>query len=113
MLLIDDETSSDDEPRELPIPVDVALSPPPVTDRPAEPSLATKVQYFEFHDEKSHKFWEISVQGSRHTVRLGRIGTKGQSQSKTFADQPAAERDAQRLIHEKTGTGYAETKAGA
>ena len=45
--------------------------------------------YLEFHDEKSAKFWQIEVQGAKHIVRWGKIGTKGQSKEKEFAEQVA------------------------
>jgi predicted DNA-binding WGR domain protein len=65
-------------------------------------------RYFEYGDSKSSKFWEISLDGPQHTVRFGRIGTKGQSQSKMFSDAASAEHDASRLIREKTRKGYRE-----
>ena len=60
-------------------------------------------------DRLSNKFWEISVDGCEATVRYGRIGTAGTSKVKTFADAEAAQRDADKLIAEKTGKGYVET----
>jgi len=36
-------------------------------------------RYFELVDEKSSKFWEISVLGEKLTVRYGKIGTDGQT----------------------------------
>jgi predicted DNA-binding WGR domain protein len=75
------------------------------------PSLGTPggVRHFEFIGASSSKFWEISVSGNSFTVRFGRIGTAGQSQSKTFADEGKAKREAERLIAEKTKKGYTET----
>ena len=63
---------------------------------------------FEFRDGSSSKFWEIAVSGREHTVRFGRIGGDGQSQTKTFATDAEAQRDANRLIAEKTRKGYRE-----
>ena len=63
---------------------------------------------FEYRDEKSSKFWEISVAGNSFTVRYGKIGADGQSQSKEFADAATAEKQAQKLIAEKMGKGYQE-----
>ncbi len=67
------------------------------------------VRHFEFVEGKSSKFWEISVDGCEVTVRYGRIGAAGTTKVKTFADTEAAQRDADKLIAEKTGKGYAET----
>jgi predicted DNA-binding WGR domain protein len=41
-------------------------------------------------------------------VRFGRIGTAGQSQTKSFADEASAEREAEKLIGEKLKKGYKE-----
>lgn len=66
---------------------------------------------FEYRDEKSSKFWEISVAGIGFTVCYGKIGTDGQSQPKEFADAATAEKQAQKLIAEKIGKGYQEVIA--
>lgn len=63
---------------------------------------------FEYKDEKSSKFWEISVADKGFTVRYGKIGTDGQTQIKEFADAATAEKQAQKLIAEKVGKGYLE-----
>lgn len=67
---------------------------------------------FEFKDGTSNKFWAISVSGDSHTVRFGKIGTKGQEKTKSFASPEQARADADKLIAEKTGKGYKETTAG-
>jgi predicted DNA-binding WGR domain protein len=64
---------------------------------------------FEFKEGNSSKFWEIAVSGDEHTVRFGRIGSNGQSQTKSFPTAAAASKDAARLIAEKTRKGYRET----
>jgi predicted DNA-binding WGR domain protein len=63
---------------------------------------------FEFQEGNSNKFWEIIVNGCEHTVRYGRIGSSGQSQTKSFPSEADTERDANRLIAEKTRKGYRE-----
>ncbi len=67
---------------------------------------------FEFVEGTSSKFWAVAVSGDTHTVRYGKIGTAGQSKTKTFADAAAALHDAGKLVAEKTGKGYVETTAG-
>ncbi len=42
------------------------------------------------------------------TVRYGKIGTNGQTQTKTFADAAAVQKHAEKLISEKTDKGYVE-----
>jgi predicted DNA-binding WGR domain protein len=54
------------------------------------------------------KFWEIRVEGKSHTVRFGKTGTDGQTRTKSFADAAAAQKDADKLIAEKTKKGYEE-----
>lgn len=68
----------------------------------------TGTRRFEYVDEKSSKFWEIRVIGASLTVCYGKIGTEGQTQSKEFADVGSAEKQAKKLIAEKTGKGYRE-----
>ena len=63
-------------------------------------------EYIEYHDEKSHKFWEITVTGSAHTVRYGKVDAKGVSQTKEFASEAEALKSAQKLIASKKKKGY-------
>ena len=71
-------------------------------------SSASATRRFELAQGKSAKFWEISTNGNDVTVRFGRLGTSGQTQTKTFADSAAAQKHADKLIAEKTGKGYTE-----
>lgn len=68
---------------------------------------------FEFAEGNSNKFWEIEQDGSDLNIRWGRIGTQGQSQTKSFADAAKAAAALDKLVTEKTGKGYAETAGGA
>ena len=68
---------------------------------------------FQFSDAKSHKFWNIDVQGSSFTVTFGRIGTAGQTQTKSFATPATAQVAADKLIAEKTKKGYVEVAPSA
>ena len=51
----------------------------------------------EYKDEKSAKFWEIETNGTSHTVRYGKIGTKGTSKTKDFESEEKALKDAEKL----------------
>jgi DNA ligase-1 len=73
----------------------------------ASSTKATR-RYFEFEEGTSSKFWEIKISGNEVTTRYGRIGANGQTTVKTFADNAAAERFADKLIEEKTDKGYQE-----
>jgi predicted DNA-binding WGR domain protein len=65
-------------------------------------------RYFEFIGGSSAKFWEVTTTNSSLTVRFGRIGTTGQSQTTPMAGLDAAQRQAERLIRQKLAKGYAE-----
>jgi predicted DNA-binding WGR domain protein len=65
-------------------------------------------RYFEFVGGSSAKFWAISVSNNRVTVRFGRIGTAGQTQTKELSDAASAVWHAEKLIAAKTAKGYAE-----
>ena len=71
-------------------------------------SVATKPHYFEFVEGTSSKFWEVSQAGKTITTRWGRIGSTGQSKTKSFADEQAAVNAMAALIEEKTDEGYVE-----
>ncbi len=66
----------------------------------------------EYTDEKSNKFWEIEVSGNSHTVRFGKAGTEGQSKTKEFPSEEAAQKDADKQIGGKLKKGYLEKKTG-
>ncbi len=83
-------------------------SPKIVAATPSGQTVGSTIRYFEFHDEKSAKFWEISANDMDVTVRYGRIGTQGQTQVKSFPDAAGAQKHATKLIEEKTGKGYTE-----
>ena len=72
-------------------------SPPPEGER-----------YFELVDDKSNKFWAISLDGVSYTARYGRIGSNGQSKTKEAASEAAAQAAVDKLIAQKTGKGYLE-----
>ena len=75
-------------------------------------SEENEVCYLEVRSDRSAKFWEITRSGSSHTVRFGRIETKGQSRTKVFDDAEAAKRDLGRLVREKIAKGYVRTEPG-
>jgi DNA ligase-1 len=72
---------------------------------PATETIAMP-RHFEFIEGNSSKFWEVSLSGNDVTVRFGKIGTQGQTQTKTFDDAAAAQKHADKLIGEKTKKGY-------
>lgn len=68
---------------------------------------------FEMVEGTSSKFWEVATEGKNVVVRFGRIGTDGQTKSKAYASPDAATKEAEKLVKEKTGKGYAEVGRGA
>ena len=64
---------------------------------------------FQYSDAKSHKFWTIDVSGNSFTVTFGKIGSAGQTQTKSFPTADKARAEADKLIAEKTKKGYIET----
>jgi predicted DNA-binding WGR domain protein len=82
---------------------------PPTTDAMPAPSPGGgQTRRFEFIEGNSSKFWEVTLSDTSFTVRFGRIGALGQSQSKSFADPTQARREAEKLIAEKMKKGYVE-----
>ena len=82
-----------------------AALPPPL---PAAGASGSETRTFEFVGGSSRKFWEVTLVGATLTVRFGRIGTIGQSQSKTLADSEKARDELGKLIAEKIKKGYTE-----
>ena len=53
---------------------------------------------FVLTDSKSNKFWNIDLQGARFTVTFGKVGTKGQTQTKDFPDAAKAQKAHDKLV---------------
>jgi predicted DNA-binding WGR domain protein len=68
---------------------------------------------FELVEGTANKFWEVALEGADVTVRFGRIGTNGQTRTKTHASDDAARKDHDKLVREKTAGGYSETGVAA
>ena len=64
---------------------------------------------FKFADDESYKFWKIELSGTSYTVTYGRIGTKGQTSTKSFPTPEKAKSAYEKIIAEKLGKGYIET----
>ncbi|MCA9616144.1 MAG: WGR domain-containing protein, partial [Myxococcales bacterium] len=65
---------------------------------------------FELVDGSASKFWEIAQEGETYTVRYGRLGTSGKTQTKDLGDVVKAAEAVAKLIAEKTKKGYAEVE---
>ncbi|MCP5144971.1 MAG: DUF4011 domain-containing protein [Gammaproteobacteria bacterium] len=71
-----------------------------------EPQIASDLTEYRFVAGASNKFWRVGVQGTEVIVEFGRVGTRGQRVVKSFADEPRARREAEKLTLEKTRKGY-------
>jgi uncharacterized protein (TIGR02996 family) len=67
---------------------------------------------FVLTDGKSNKFWNIDLRSASFTVSFGKVGTRGQTQTKDFPDEGKARKAHDKLVAEKLGKGYVETTAG-
>jgi predicted DNA-binding WGR domain protein len=68
---------------------------------------------FELIEGTASKFWEIEQADAELNIRWGRIGTAGQSQTKSFADAGKAAAALTKLAAEKSGKGYSEMGVAA
>lgn len=70
--------------------------------------MSDSPRMFEMKEGSSDKFWEITLDGTSHTVRFGRVGTDGQTKTKDYGTDAAAKAAYDKLVKEKTGKGYKE-----
>ncbi len=70
------------------------------------------MRYLTNTGEGSSKFWEGRVDGASLVVRYGKIGTDGQRKTKTLGSEAEAEAELAKLVREKLGKGYVESKSG-
>ncbi len=75
---------------------------------PVTTAVTTNARRFAFSEGNATKFWELAVKGTEVTVRYGRIGAQGQTQTQSFADDAAAAKHGKRLVEEKVAKGYRE-----
>src|SRR4051812_24482749 len=70
--------------------------------------------YLELSEDngKSHKFYEVTVDGAKLTIRFGRIGDNGQTQVKDFPSEDKARAEATKKLAEKAKKGYAAAVLG-
>ena len=70
------------------------------------PTKSPKVFYLELSDDYSDKFWEAAIDGKVLILRWGKIGTTGQSKTKTFDSLDEAASNAEKLKQAKINKGY-------
>ncbi len=74
--------------------------------------MSIETSYLELSIGASHKFYEITVNAMRVTLRYGRIGTEGRREEIAFDSQDQAQSFAQRKIEEKLRKGYQHAQPG-
>ena len=62
--------------------------------------------HYEFQRGASHKFWDIVLSKDSFTTTYGKVGSNGQSSSKSFATPAEAKKAHDKLIAAKTKKGY-------
>lgn len=67
---------------------------------------------FEFHDNKSSKFWDIEINGTKVSTRYGKVGSTGQTTEKKFDTAEKAQTHFDKMIGQKTSKGYDEVTDG-
>ncbi len=87
---------------------DVKFAPAKSTPKPKakQQASAEGTRRYECVEGSSKKFWKVSVSGCDVTVVYGRLGTDGQSKTKSYASAQEARREADNLVAEKTAKGY-------
>ncbi len=68
---------------------------------------------FEYKDSRSYKFWEIEITETDYTVRYGKVGAAGVSQTKAYPSAAKVIAEADKKIREKTSKGYTEVASAA
>ncbi len=86
-----------------------APAPAPIVRTPLRAAGSRRA--FVFSEGSSGKFWNIELMGKSFTVTYGKLGTKGQTQVKEFADDAKALKEHDKLVAEKVGKGYKEQAA--
>ena len=64
-----------------------------------------------YQDEKSDKFWTITLDGSTVSVHFGRVGTAGQRKEFSFDDETAAQQAFEKRLAEKLKEGYRDAES--
>lgn len=70
------------------------------------PAAKGAARRFELVGGGSSKFWEITLAGDSLTTRFGRIGTDGQTSTKSFGSAESCKKEHDKLVAEKTKKGY-------
>ncbi len=113
------KAARDDEDEATPAPKAAGKKKAPAAAEPAPApapapasSAPSGARRYELVEGTSAKFWQIELQGASFTTTYGKLGTAGQSTTKSFADEAAAKKEHDKLVAEKTKKGYALVSGG-
>jgi predicted DNA-binding WGR domain protein len=74
--------------------------------------MAAEVSYLELSQGSAHKFYEVTVENTRVTIRFGRIGDSGQTKVTDYPTPAKACAEADKKLQEKRRKGYEPAVAG-
>jgi len=74
--------------------------------------MTAEESYLEFSKGAAHKFYEVTVDARRVTVRYGRIGDRGRSEEAAFGSEEEAQSFARGKIQAKLRKGYQYAQPG-
>ncbi|OCQ94149.1 molybdenum metabolism regulator [Nostoc sp. MBR 210] len=76
--------------------------------------MTKEITYLELSEDSgsSHKFYEVIVEDTQVSIRYGRIGDAGQTQTKTYPTSEKAKAEAAKKINEKLKKGYEKAVMG-
>jgi len=85
----------------------------PAAQKSKKSGSTTSKRYFESESVSGGKFWEVWQDGCTVFTRYGKVGTAGSTTEKEFDSDDKAEKEAAKLIRQKTGKGYVEAGGGS
>ncbi|MBD2594803.1 WGR domain-containing protein [Nostoc spongiaeforme FACHB-130] len=76
--------------------------------------MTKEITYLELSEDSgsSHKFYEVIVEDTQVSIRYGRIGDAGQTQTKSYPTSEKAQAEAAKKINEKLKKGYEKAVMG-
>ncbi len=70
--------------------------------------MVTRARELVLQEGSSSKFWNLEVDGNKHLLHFGRVGSAGQKKIKTFTSPSAAQKAFDDLVAEKLKKGYSD-----
>lgn len=108
LLSIDTSRATDASPRAATLAESSLVSANKQAEEPQSAAAAgeNSTRRFQLVEGSTAKFWEVEGAGSLLTVRYGKLGTTGQTQTKDLGSVEAVSKQMEQLIKEKSKKGY-------